>query len=143
MPRNLRRGLTRLYIVPTIGWALFCSVLISLKMQWDGKNDALSKYRDDVKMCNQFMADSLRKGYDPNCYQRIGDDYQNTLEFYSFAHFWVIDAAYWRLMILAVTLPPMFLFGADAIVHWIWRGFKSPSLTRVKTDLHETEPREK
>jgi hypothetical protein len=121
MATNLRRGLKRLYIVLTIGWALFCTIFVPLKFKWDEKDRDLTTWREAVKTCDQHVFE------DPDCYKRAMENYQGALESDSFKNFWILPIIGWRLTIPAVLIPPLALFGTDAIVRWIWRGFKSVS----------------
>ena len=119
------RGCKRLFLVLTIGWAIFCTVLFPLKMQWDGQQEALSQHDKDMKMCQQLMVEQPEWSMTKNCYERIDKNEKNTLALYSLEKFWIWDVAGWRIELLAVILPPLFAYALALLVKWIWRGFKT------------------
>ena len=115
---NIRKDLKRLYFALSIAWVLFCAVALPLKLQSDGQQRALSKYSQDLKWCDQHVFE------DSHCYERTFGTLEESLDFYSFSHFWVIDIGYWKPLLFAVTVPIILFFGMDAIIIWMARGFK-------------------
>jgi predicted permease len=120
---SFNRGFHRLLLFMTLGWALFCTVLFPLKMQWDGQQEALSQHYKDIKMCQQLMVERPEWEMTKNCYERIDANEKNTLALYSFKNFWVWDVSFWRVEILAVILPPLFVYGLAALFRWVVAGF--------------------
>jgi hypothetical protein len=122
LPHIHNRVFNRLFFVLTIGWALFCSVFLPLKMQWDGQVQAISRHDRDTKMCQQLMVDAPEWSMTKNCFERIDQNLDNTLNLYSFKNFWAWDALAWQLELLAVAVLPIFFYGIALLVRWIWNG---------------------
>jgi len=127
MALNLKRGFNRIFWSLTVGWALSCIVLFPLKMQWDGQQEALSRHYTDMKMCQQLMVERPEWDMTKNCFERIDENEKNTMALYSFKNFWVWDVGFWRFEILAVILPPLFLYGLAALFRWVGTGFAASS----------------
>jgi hypothetical protein len=127
MTFGIARGFNRLFLVLTIGWALYCAVLYPMHHQWEGQEEALVKYSEDNKNCDQLVKESPEWSLTQDCYQRAMTDLQDKLKFFSFGNFWILDAAFWKLLIPAILIPPFIVYAIALIGKWVWKGFDAPS----------------
>jgi hypothetical protein len=131
MQVRLWRGFNRLFVALTIVWAICCTVIFPLRMQFDGQRQAFSQHNKDTQMCQQLMVERPEWDMTKNCFERIDEYQRNTMESYSFRKFWVWDVAFWRLEIPAIVLPPLLVYALAMIGRWIWRGFVSPASKNI------------
>jgi len=113
---NAKRGFNRLFLVLTIGWALFWAVAYPLWRQNEGQLDSFTKHDEDYKLCAENPEQR-------DCYKQADERFKAAQEFYSLRKFWWFPVALWRLVIPLIILPPLFVYGLGALVVWIWRGF--------------------
>jgi hypothetical protein len=128
MTFGIGRGFNRLFLVLTVGWAIYCAVVYPLQHQWEGQNEALVKYWNDNKNCDQLIKEAPEEwSLTQDCYEQSTTDLQSRLKFFSFRNFWMLDAAFWKLLIPAMLLPPFIVYATAAIGQWVWKGFNAPS----------------
>jgi hypothetical protein len=118
MALHVQRGFKRLLIALTIGWAIFCTVLYPLKCQFDGQDKAEVQHYKDIMECGQHLGAFL-------CFDRVDQDYRAMMDRHALNKFWMWDIALWMLVVPAVVIPPLALYGLSALSKWIWRGFHS------------------
>lgn len=123
MSGNAKRGFNRLFLVLTFGWAICWAVLYPLQRQWEGQRGAFVRYRIDIKTCDQLVVERPERALTKNCYERAMDNWQNTLEFYSFKNFWIFPVVLWPLYVPLIVLPPLAVYGLAALGAWLRRGF--------------------
>jgi hypothetical protein len=124
---NVRRGFNRLFLMLTLGWAISWAVLYPLGRQWEDQRETLSKYRKDVKNCDQLVVERPGWALTKNCYEHAVTSRENALELSSFKNFWIYPVAFRRLFVPLIILPPLAMYGLAVLSVWLWRGFKPPA----------------
>jgi len=122
-PSNVRRGFNRLFLVLTLGWALFCTVAYPMYRQLEGQSDAAAQRLKSYTTCGEpgglDLGETAR-----DCFDLADRNYQSALANYSLMRFWSWDVAFWQLVIPIVAIPPLMLLAVAVIARWIWRGFQ-------------------
>jgi hypothetical protein len=118
--RHVKRGFNRLFLVLSIGWALYCALGYPLQIQIEGKNKADSDHRDAVRACVQSPGPLGLK----DCFDFAEKNRKNATEFYSRRNIYADIGRFWWLLLLAIAVPPLAVYGLAALGVWIWRGFK-------------------
>lgn len=121
---NLKGGFNRMFLTLTVGWAIFCAVVYPLHVQYEGLTKALSDYNRDVKTCQESGFDGLN-----DCLDLAKKYRENAVELYSLKRFYIWDVALWRVLLPAIAVPPIVLYGLSKLTVWIWRGFKPRAST--------------
>lgn len=119
---NIRRGFNRLFLVLTVVWVIYCTVVYPFNQ--GEKADA--RFQTEVRDCYEHKAGQGEASMYA-CLNSAGEEYRAT------AHQWVFQnfySAYWPLILAAVTGVPLLVYGAvrglAAISAWIWRGYSQP-----------------
>jgi hypothetical protein len=115
---HARRGFNRLFLVLTFGWVICCALIYPLWLQFDGQMKALSEWRAAPKNC-AGSASSVAV-----CLDLAERNYKAAKESYSFKRFYQWDVALWWLLLPAIAVPPLAVYGLAVLAVWIWRGFK-------------------
>jgi hypothetical protein len=118
--RNLKRGFSRLFVVLTVLWALYCGVGYPLQIQIEGQMKADSDYRDAVKVCVQSPGPFGLK----DCFDLAEKNRKSTTEFYSLKNVYTDIWRFWWLLLPAIAVPPLAVYGLAALGVWLWHGFK-------------------
>lgn len=121
MSIHLGRGFNRLFLVLTLGWAVYCAVVFPLQWLYKGQARADAQRTADYANCGQLAGTSL--GGEP-CFNSAEDNWRASQSFFAFKNFWMIDAVFWRMEIPAIVLPPLFVYALALLSRWIWRGFR-------------------
>ncbi len=88
-----------------------------------GQIEAASQHDKKYTICGQLPG-NLSETERRDCFDMADGDWKNTMEFYSFKRFYLWDVAFWRLLIPAIIVPPIVLYGLAALGVWIGHGFK-------------------
>jgi hypothetical protein len=118
------KGYNRLFWALTLLWAVFWLVVYPLHNQWVGQEKALADYHKENKNCDVLAVEMPQWDLTKNCYQRSMENFQNTLTFYSFKHFWAYPVVFWELFLPLVVVPPVIVYALGALSVWVRKGFK-------------------
>jgi len=121
---NLRRGFNRIFWSLTVGWAISCTVLAPLYLQWHLQTVADSEHSKEYARCAQLTGNYAA---DKACFDLADRNWNARADDRSLKKFWIWDAEFWKFQLAAIVFPPAVLYALSALMRWIWRGFKSPS----------------
>jgi hypothetical protein len=121
---NVKRGFNRLFLVLTLAWATFWAILYPLHLQWEGQQAALVEHDKENKNCDKLTVENPEWSMTKNCYQRSSENFQNTLDHYSFRNFWAYPVRFWELFLPLIVVPPVVVYGLAVLVVWVRNGFK-------------------
>jgi hypothetical protein len=94
MPINLWRGFNRLFLVLTIGWALFCAVVLPVVYLYRLEAKLEAKHIDASASCTR---DYSLSGSDlQRCYEMSDATWKEIEEPFSPKRFWLVDVQTWR-----------------------------------------------
>ena len=124
MPRDFKRGFNRLFLVVALSWAAFWGILYPLHYQLHGRQEAYAEYNKGNKNCDTLVQERPEWDMTKDCYQRVEENYRNTLELYSFSRFWMFPVALWRIFLPLIVVPPAVLYGLALVAVWVRNGFK-------------------
>ena len=121
MPRNIKRGFNRLFIVLTVLWVVFCTVVFP----FNERRKASAQYDKDAVSC---YSSELGNGEPAlhTCLRYAEENYKNALDLYSVKNLFI---GAWRLVLGAIVLPPLLVYGIvrgiAATSIWVWRGYNA------------------
>jgi hypothetical protein len=121
--RHVKRRFNRLFLILSIGWALYCALGYSLQIQIEGQHKADSDHRNAVKGCVQSPSPLGLK----DCFDSAEKTRKSTTGFYSLKNIYSDIWRFWWLLLLALAIPPLAAYGLAALGVWIWHGFGSPA----------------
>ncbi len=127
MTVGLGRGLNRLFLVLTVGWAIYCAIIFPIQRQWEGQQRVLDANRNEVKNCDELVKEAPAWDMTQDCYKRADENQHAMLDVYSLGHFWMLDVAFWKLLIPVIMLPPVIVYATALLGKWVWKGFNAPS----------------
>lgn len=114
---NVRRGFNRLFLVLSVSWAIYCSVIFPMVQS----SEVVSQHHTALQSCYQLK--TSMNGI-LACVKSAEDNQQIGLDRWSFKNFY---AGLWRPLLVAAVVLPLTLYGilrgAAAIALWVWRGF--------------------
>ncbi len=125
---NVTRGLRRIWLVATIGWALFVLVYAAWNTQRDvnAANELLDQAA--LAQCKANGTTDLR------CYWQKLEANRLTRDTFAQRVYRLVSSegingvAGWLMIFAAVTmLPSALIYGLGALAYWIAKGFISPS----------------
>ncbi len=121
--QHVNCGFNRLFLVLSLGWAIYWAIVYPLQRQFEGQIEAVSQHQKRYAICGQLPG-SVSGAERRDCFDMADSNWKNTMEFYSFKRFYLWDVAFWRLLIPAIIVPPIVLYGLAALGVWIGHGFK-------------------
>jgi hypothetical protein len=118
MPRNIKRGFNRFFIVLTVLWVVFCAVVFP----FNERRKATAQYDKDMTICYASELGNGKSALDA-CLRDAEERWKNTLDLYSIKSFYIA----WRLVIGAIVVPPLLVYGILRVIAatsmWVWRGY--------------------
>jgi hypothetical protein len=118
--RALKRGTNRLFVVMAILWFLTCTVAAPLYFQLRGISEANSEYK--VEICADAPYPSLKECVDEQEHLR-----QLAIEQYQFPKFWLVDVAFWWIILPLIFIPLAILYAGLRTYLWVRDGFRDTS----------------
>ena len=117
MPRNIKRGFNRLFVVLTMGWALYCLFVIPMQR----KNDAMSLYFNELNICSSHHV----AGEDPtSCATFVQNTFGPEVDRWALFNYF---KGYWLYILIAVTLVPLAVYGLLRVLAllgvWVYHGY--------------------
>jgi hypothetical protein len=121
---NLKRVFNRLFIVATVAWALYCSVIFPAQKAGDALRQADEIYRLEQSQCAQIaIRDNTTKGLNA-CQKASWDDWEGRRQ-HSMRR---VYAAYWPFILAATFGLPLIIYGTlrgiAAVWFWVWRDWE-------------------
>jgi len=116
-------GFNRLFLALTLLWASFWAVVYPLDVTRERQNEAVAEYNKFNKTCDALVVERPDWDMTKDCYKRSMDNFQTTLKFYSYKHFWMLPVALWQLFLPLIVVPPAVLYGLAALGVWVGKGF--------------------
>jgi hypothetical protein len=122
--KNLKRAFNRLFIVATVAWALYCSVVFPAQKAGDAVSQADAIYKLQESQCAEIaIRENTTKGLDA-CWKASADAWEERKQ-HAVRRMY---AAYWPFILAAtVGIPPIvygIIRGIAALCLWVWRGYR-------------------
>lgn len=123
--RNLRRAFNRLFIVATVAWALYCSVVFPLQEVDEGLTREFNLYMADENVCHE----NALQGSSPTDLNACLKASEDALNFRRNEHSMRrVYAAYWPFILAATVGLRLVVYGTirgiTAVCLWVWRGYR-------------------
>jgi len=116
MARNIKRGFNRLFVVLTIGWAIYCLLVIPLQV----KRQAMELYSKQLSICSSSHL--VNETYQ-ECAAFVEKTWGSGVD-HAFGKFY---GQYWSYVLLALTAIPVAVYGLcrtlGLVGLWIYRGY--------------------
>ncbi len=124
--KNLKRAFNRLFIVATVAWVLYCSVIFPRQKLDEGLTRAFNIYTAEQNVCHENALHNSGNTADLNACLKVSED---ALEFRRNEHSMRrVYAAYWPFILAATVGLPLVVYGTirgiAAVCLWVWRGYR-------------------
>jgi hypothetical protein len=108
--------------VQPASWAILCTILVPLYLQWHWQTVADAERSKEYATCAQLTVDQL------SCFDMAERNWSARSDDRLLKRFWVWDAAFWKFELVDILFPPAVVYALSVLMVWIWRGFKSPTV---------------
>jgi hypothetical protein len=119
MARNIKRGFNRFFVVLTVMWVVFCTVVFPL----NERHKATVQYDKDMVVCYSDELGNGKSALD-TCLRDAEAVWKTTLDEYTIKNFYV---GAWQLILAAIVALPLLVYGivrgVAATSVWVWKGF--------------------
>jgi hypothetical protein len=123
MPRNIKRGFNRLFIVLAVMWAVFCTVVFP----FTERRKATAQYDKDMVVCYSYELENGKSALD-TCLRDAEAVWKTTLDEYTIKNFYI---GAWQLIFAAIVVLPLLVYGivrgVAATSVWVWKGYSTKS----------------
>jgi hypothetical protein len=122
---NIKRAFNRLFLVASIAWAIYCTVIYP----FNERGKAYNHYEEDQRGCYERELGQSKERLD-GCLKLAEDEWRTNLDSWSFKNFYL---GAWPLIVAAIVGLPLLLYGMargiTATCLWIWRGYQADTKT--------------
>jgi hypothetical protein len=126
---NIKRAFNRLFILLSVVWAIYCTVIYPYHQQ----EKALSRHMQKARNCAQFTLEKKRLD---DCLKLAKSEWQEAQHLWGFRDFY---AAKWPILLALIIGLPLLIYaalrGIARMSLRIWRGYK----TKEDTSLDKTK----
>jgi hypothetical protein len=124
--RNLKRSFNRLFIVATVAWVVYCSVIFPLQEQNEDFKRGFEIYSLQQNLCHEKALHNGGNAEELNACLKVSED---AWEVRRTEHcIWRVYAADWPFILLRIVGLPLVAYGTirgiAAICLWVWRGYR-------------------
>lgn len=117
---NIKRAFNRLFIVATVAWALYCTVIYPFQQ----RVKASDHYSEDRRDCYEREVGQPQSELD-GCLKLAEEGWKTDVDQWSVKNFYV---GAWWLILIAIAGLPLAVYGAirgiAAVCLWVWHGYK-------------------
>src|SRR5262249_19826673 len=118
---NIKRAFNRLFIVATVAWALYCTVVYPLQQ----RVKASDHYSEDRRGCYESDMGEPHSKLD-GCLKLAEATWKTEVDQWSVRNFYI---GAWWLILAAIAGLPLAIYGAirglTALSMWVWQGSKT------------------